>query len=78
VSWIWAMLLGVTPIIAALCRNPGLCRHALRRASIERAVRDRTGVIRIADPTAEGGLLSVEVLPCPEGAPEPDLRCAGA
>jgi hypothetical protein len=78
VSWIWAMLLGVTPIIAALCRNLGLCRHALRRASIERTVRDRTGVIRIADPTAEGGLLPVEVPPSPKGAPGPDLRCAGA
>lgn len=77
-SWIWAVRVGVTPIIAALCRNLGLSRHALRRASIERTVRDRTGVIRIADRTAAGGLLSVEVLPCPEGAPEPDLRCAGA
>lgn len=77
-SWIWAVLVGVTPIIAALCRNLGLCRHAVRRASIERTVRDRTGVIRIVDRTAEGGLLYIKVLPSTEGAPELDLRCAGA
>jgi hypothetical protein len=77
VSWTWAVV-GVTPIIAALCQNLGWCRHALRRASIECTVGDRTGVIRIADRTAAGGLLSVEVLLSSEGAPEPDLRCARA
>lgn len=77
-SWIWAVLVGVTPIIAALRRNLRLCRHALRKASIERTVGDRTGVIGVADPTAAGGLLSVEVLPSTEGAPELDLRCARA
>lgn len=76
-GWIWAVV-GVTLIIAALCRKLELCRHALRRASIECTVGDCTGVIRIADRTAAGGLLSVEVLPCPEGAPELDLRCARA
>ena len=77
-SWIWAVVVGATLIVAAVCRNLGLCRHALRRASIERTVRDRTGVIRIADRTAAGGLLSVEVLPCPAGARELDLRCTRA
>ena len=75
----WALLVGVTPIIAAVCRDlVSLCRHVVRGASIERIVRDRTGVIRIVDRTAEGDVLEIEVLPSSEGAPGLDLRSAGA
>jgi hypothetical protein len=60
----WAVLVGSTPIIAAVCRElVSLCRHVVRRASVERIVRDRTGVIRIVDRTAEGDVLEIEVLP---------------
>jgi hypothetical protein len=53
-----------------------LCRHIVRRASIERIVRDRTGVIRIMDRTMEGDVLEVEALPPSEGAAGSDLRSA--
>jgi hypothetical protein len=77
VSWIWAV--GATPIFAALCRDlVSLCRHVVRRASIERIVRNRTGMFRIVDRTAEGDVLSIEVLPSAEGESELDLRSAGA
>jgi hypothetical protein len=75
----WAVLVGGMPIIAAVCRDLVLlCRHAVRRASIERMVRDRTGVIRIVDRTAEGDVLDIEVLPFSEGASGLDLRSAEA
>jgi hypothetical protein len=74
VSWIWAASVGATPIVAALCRNRGLCRHAGRKASIEGTVRDRSAAIPVVDPTAAGELLYLEVL----GTPELDLRCPGA
>lgn len=79
-SWMWAVLVVVTPIIAALCRDlVSLRRHAVRRASIERIVRGRTGVIRIVDRTAEGDVLEIiEVLPSKQEAPGPDLRHEGA
>lgn len=79
VSWMWAVLVGgVTPIIAALCRNLVLLwGDSLRRASIERIIRDRTGAIRIVDHTAEGDVLEIEVLPSHEGEPGPDLRSEG-
>jgi hypothetical protein len=79
VSWMWAVLVGITPIIAAICRElVSLCRHVVRRASVERIVRDRTDLIRIVDRTAEGDVLEIEVLPSSEGTPGLDLRSAGA
>jgi hypothetical protein len=61
-------LVGVTPIITALCRDlVSLCRHAIRRASIERILRDRTTLIRIVDRTADGDVLEIEVLRSNEG-----------
>ena len=78
-SWMCAVLVGITPIIAAVCRElVSLCCHVVRRASVERIVRDRTGVIRIVDRTAEGDVLEIEVLPSSEGAPGLALRSAGA
>jgi hypothetical protein len=75
----WAVLVGLTPIIAAVCRDlVTLCRHVVRRASIERIVRDRTDLIRIVDRTAEGDVLEIEVLPSSEGTPGVGLRSAGA
>lgn len=77
-SWTWTMLV-VTPIIAALCRDlMSLWRRVVWRASIERMVRDRTGVIRIVDRTAEGDVLEIDVLPPDEGATRRDLRSTGA
>ena len=74
-NWMWAVLAGVTPIIAALCRDlVSLCPHAIRRASIERIVRDRTGVTRVVDRTAESDVLDIEVLPFNDGAPVLNLR----
>jgi hypothetical protein len=79
VSWTWVVLAGVPPIIVVLCRElVSLCRHAVQRASIERIVRDSTGVIRIVDRTAAGDILEVEVLPSHEAAPGFDLRSARA
>jgi hypothetical protein len=79
VSWMWAALPMVTPSIAAMCGDlVSLCRHVVRRASIERIVRDRTGVIRIVDRTAEGDVLEIEVLPTSEGMPGLDGRSAGS
>ncbi len=73
----WVALV-VTPIIAGLSRDlVSLHRHAARRASIERIVQDRTGVIRIVDRTAEGDVLGIAVLPPHEGMPGLDLRSAG-
>ncbi|MGH3875362.1 MAG: hypothetical protein ACRDSR_28350 [Pseudonocardiaceae bacterium] len=78
-SWMWAVLAMVIPIIAAVCRDlVSLCLHVVRRASIERVVRDRTGVIRIVDRTAEGDVLEIEVLPSGDGASGLDLRSAGS
>lgn len=76
VSWMWVVLVGVVmPIIAALCRDlVSLWGDAVQRASIERTVRDCTGVIRIVDHTAEGDVLEIEVLLSHEGEPGPDLR----
>lgn len=77
-SWLSAVLVGVTPVIAALCRDlMSLRRHAVRRASIERIIRDSTGVIRIVDRTATGDVLEIEVLPSNEGPSGVDLRSAG-
>lgn len=77
-SWLWAALVGGTPIITTLCRDlVTLCRHTVRRASIERIVRDHTGVIRIVDRTAEGDVLHIEVLLSTERACEQDLKSAG-
>ena len=78
VGSIWAVWVGVTLIIAALCRNVGVCRYALRRTSIDGPARDRTSVIQTGDRTAEGGVPCVEVLPSTEGTPDLGLRCAGA
>ena len=55
-----------------------LCHDAVRRASIERIVRDSTGMIRIVDRTAEGDVLDIEVLPSNEGAPGSAVRAEGA
>lgn len=75
VSSTWVVLLSITPIIAAVCRDlVSLCRHIVRRASIERIVRDRIGVIRIMDRTMEGDVLEIEALPPSEGAARSDLR----
>jgi hypothetical protein len=77
VDSIWVVLLWITPIIAAVCRDlVSLCRHVVRRASIERIVRDRTGVIRIVDRAMEGDVLEIEVLPSSEGAAGLDPRSA--
>ncbi len=77
--WLWAVLVGVTPIVVALCRElVSLRRHAVRRASIERMVRDSIGIIRLVDRTAEGDVLEIEVLPTSESAPGLSLRSAGA
>lgn len=79
VSWMWAVLVGVTPSIIALCRDlVSLCRHAIRRASIGRIVRDHTDVIRIVDRTAEGDVLEIEIRPSAERVPGLDLRSAGS
>ena len=78
-SWMWAVLVGVTPVIAVLCRNlVSLCHDTVRRASVERIVRDSTGMIRIVDRTAEGDVLDIEVLPSNEGAPGSAVRAEGA
>lgn len=77
-SWPWVVLVGM-PIVTALCRDlVSLRRHALRRESIERIVRDRTGVIRVVDSTAEGEILAIEVLPASEGTPGLDPRSGRA
>lgn len=80
VSWMWPVLVGTTPIIVSLLRDLILlCRHVIRRASIERLVRNRTGVIWIVDRTAEGDVLEVGGIPpfdkCPSG---PDLKSGEA
>ena len=73
----WAVV--VTSLIVALCQElVSLCRSIFRRASIERIVRDSSGVIRIVDRTAQGDVLEIEVLPCNEKASGPDLRSEGA
>lgn len=78
VSWMWAVLVGITPI-AAVCRDlVSLRRHAVRRTSIERIIRDCTSVIRIVDRATEGDVLEIEVLPYSEGAVGLDLRSKGA
>lgn len=79
VSWMWAVLVVVTPIIAALGRGlVSLCRHAIRSASIRRMVRHRTRVIRIVDRITEGDLLEIEVLPSNEWVHGIDPKSAGS
>jgi hypothetical protein len=79
VSWVCAVLLGGTPIIAAVCRDlVSLCGHAVRWGSIERIIRDRTGVIRVVDRTGEGDVLDIEILPSIEAASGLDLGSAEA
>ena len=78
-SWTWVALVGITPIVAAVRRDlVSLCRYAVRRPSIERIVRNHSGVIQIVDPATERNIWSIEVLPSTEKAPELTLRSAGA
>jgi hypothetical protein len=75
----WAVLVGVTPIITVLCRElVSLRRDAVRRASIVRIVRDCTGGIRIVDRTPQGDVLEIEVLPCNEELSRQHLRSPGS
>lgn len=78
-SWTWAVLVGVTPILVAVCRDlTSLYCHVVRRASVERIVRECTGAIRIVDRTAEGDVLEIEVLPSGEDFSSLDSRSAKA